>query len=227
MPNRSLLKQCRPDGVMKVVRRRDSSERGICQNPLLASSFVKTLAPASWVSVLSTLGSGWTSLRHYYHPGTPCSSRFTDFGDHTHCLHFVQFFSDLGTKWQWDVSRGEQRVWFCVRWVLSHPLLQAYLTPGRLFGNFSRKWSEDVAISPLETSSVRQQGWGLLWLVILVDCSSALSPQTPVVLITSPCGKCEVYTGQEPVGDVLMAQTAAHWTCWVVVSPAAAKILVK
>ena len=47
MPNGSLLKQYHPDGVMKVVRRRDSSERGICQNLLLASSFVKTLAPAS------------------------------------------------------------------------------------------------------------------------------------------------------------------------------------
>lgn len=63
MLNGSLLKQYRLDGVMKVVRRRDSSEIDICQYLLLASSFVKTLAPANWASVSSTLGSGWTSLR--------------------------------------------------------------------------------------------------------------------------------------------------------------------
>ena len=47
MPKGSLLKQYRPAGVMNVVRRRDHCERGICQKPLLASNFVKTLAPVS------------------------------------------------------------------------------------------------------------------------------------------------------------------------------------
>ena len=62
MPKGSLLKQYLPVGVMKVVRRREEGERGICQKPLLASNFEKTLAPASCASVSSTLGSGWTSL---------------------------------------------------------------------------------------------------------------------------------------------------------------------
>ena len=59
MPKCSLLKQYRPAGVMNVVRRRDRCERGICQKPLLASNFVKTLAPVSWARVSSTLGRGW------------------------------------------------------------------------------------------------------------------------------------------------------------------------
>ena len=56
------LKQKRPIGVMNVVKRCEDCERGICQNPLFASSFEKTLAPANFASVSSTLGSGWTSL---------------------------------------------------------------------------------------------------------------------------------------------------------------------
>ena len=41
----------------------------ICQNPLLASNFEKTLAPASWESVSSTFGSGWTSLSTFWLSG--------------------------------------------------------------------------------------------------------------------------------------------------------------
>ena len=47
MPKGSLLKQKRPYGVIKVVRRRDSVANGICQKPLLASNLLKTLAPES------------------------------------------------------------------------------------------------------------------------------------------------------------------------------------
>ena len=47
IPNGSLLKWKRPNGVMKVVRRHDDFSRGICQKPLLASGFEKTLAPVS------------------------------------------------------------------------------------------------------------------------------------------------------------------------------------
>ena len=43
MPNGSLLKQYRPNCVTKVVSCRDSSSRGICQNPLLASSLENIL----------------------------------------------------------------------------------------------------------------------------------------------------------------------------------------
>ena len=63
MPNGSLRKQNRPKGVMKVVSGMDSGDRGICQNPELASSFENTLAPASWANVLSTAGRGCLS-RH-------------------------------------------------------------------------------------------------------------------------------------------------------------------
>ena len=44
------------------MRRRDDGDREICQKPLLASSFENILAPLSHANVLSTLGSGCTSL---------------------------------------------------------------------------------------------------------------------------------------------------------------------
>lgn len=56
IPKGSLLKQYLLDGVMKVVRRQELGESGICQNPLLASSLVNSLAPVSWANVSSTLG---------------------------------------------------------------------------------------------------------------------------------------------------------------------------
>ena len=63
MPNGSLLKQYHPVGVMNVVRRREDCVRTICQKPLLASSFVKMLAPFSRARISSTFGRGWTSCR--------------------------------------------------------------------------------------------------------------------------------------------------------------------
>ena len=45
IPKGSLMKQYRPDGVMNVVRWQDSFSRGICQNPLLAQSLLKSVAP--------------------------------------------------------------------------------------------------------------------------------------------------------------------------------------
>ena len=65
MPKGSLLKQYRPNGVMKVVNKRDSLLSGICQNPLLASNLLNTVAPASCASVSSTFGIGCTSLRTF------------------------------------------------------------------------------------------------------------------------------------------------------------------
>ena len=62
MPNGSLLKQYLPTGVMNVVRSREEGERGICQNPLLASNLEKIFAPLSRANVSSTFGSGCTSL---------------------------------------------------------------------------------------------------------------------------------------------------------------------
>lgn len=46
---------------MNEVYRADSGDRGICQNPLLASSFLKNLAPARDPNVCSTEGSMYFS----------------------------------------------------------------------------------------------------------------------------------------------------------------------
>jgi len=53
MPNGSLLKQNLPYSVINVVNNLDCLARGICQNPLLASNLLKTLAPASCARVVS------------------------------------------------------------------------------------------------------------------------------------------------------------------------------
>ena len=66
IPNGNLLKQNRPAGVMNVVSRRDVGDKEICQNPLFASSLLNSLAPVSWASTLSTLGSGCTSLMTFW-----------------------------------------------------------------------------------------------------------------------------------------------------------------
>ena len=65
MPNGSLLKQYLPTGVMTVVRSHEEGERGICQNPLLASSLEKILAPLSHANVSLTFGSGCTYFSEY------------------------------------------------------------------------------------------------------------------------------------------------------------------
>ena len=67
IPKGSLLKQYHPLGEMKVVNGLDSGARGICQKPLLASSFVKTEAPDRSARVSSTFGllgghSHWVAL---------------------------------------------------------------------------------------------------------------------------------------------------------------------
>ncbi|MED6259753.1 hypothetical protein ATANTOWER_030147 [Ataeniobius toweri] len=56
MPNGSCLKKKCPKGVMNVVSFAESSFRGICQNPIFASSLQKFLAPASMPSVSSADG---------------------------------------------------------------------------------------------------------------------------------------------------------------------------
>ena len=47
---------------MKVVSSADSTDSGICQNPKLASSLVKTFAPAICAKICSTAGMGCRSL---------------------------------------------------------------------------------------------------------------------------------------------------------------------
>ena len=55
-------KQYSPNGIIKVVRREDSLDSGICQNPALALSLENILAPASCPNVCSTDGRGCFSL---------------------------------------------------------------------------------------------------------------------------------------------------------------------
>ena len=62
-PNGNIFKLNLWNGVINVVRRRDTGESNICQNPLFASNLVNILASVSCARVLSYLGSGWTSLR--------------------------------------------------------------------------------------------------------------------------------------------------------------------
>ena len=46
---------------MKDVKRADSSDNSICQNPEFASGFVKTWALAIWAKICSTAGNWWHS----------------------------------------------------------------------------------------------------------------------------------------------------------------------
>ena len=65
IPNSSLLKLLRPAGDTNIVSNLDSVDNNFCKNPLFASSFEKTVAPASWANISSTFGIGWTYTRHH------------------------------------------------------------------------------------------------------------------------------------------------------------------
>ena len=65
MPKGNLLKQYLPYEVMTVVNRRDLALKGICQNPLFASSLLKSVAPANCARVSSTWGMGYVSRRTF------------------------------------------------------------------------------------------------------------------------------------------------------------------
>ena len=54
-----------PNSDRKVIKGWDSSARGFCQNPELASNLWNTSALANWPRVSSTLGRGWTSRRTF------------------------------------------------------------------------------------------------------------------------------------------------------------------
>ena len=62
IPKGSLLKQYLPNGVRNVVNSWDSVSSEICQNPLFVSILENTVVPDSCDKVVSTFGSGWTSL---------------------------------------------------------------------------------------------------------------------------------------------------------------------
>ena len=66
MPNGSLLKQNPLTGVINVMSDLNVLASEICQNLLFASSLVNFFAPVDCVRVLSTLESGWCSLRTFW-----------------------------------------------------------------------------------------------------------------------------------------------------------------
>ena len=65
IPEGRTLKENQPHGVMNVVGCLDSHASFICQNSGFASSFEKTLQPANLPRVVSTAGSGSSSLLTY------------------------------------------------------------------------------------------------------------------------------------------------------------------
>ena len=64
--------------MLNVVSRRDSALSGICQNPELASNFVKTVAPSNCAKVSSTVGSWWSSRRMNWLRGLKSTQIRTD-----------------------------------------------------------------------------------------------------------------------------------------------------
>ena len=61
MLNGKRRKQNQPYGEMNVVNQADSTDKGICQNPKLASRIENTIAPESWASICSMAGNGCLS----------------------------------------------------------------------------------------------------------------------------------------------------------------------
>ena len=55
IPNGIRLKEYLPNGVINVVSSRELSSKGICQNPLLASILLKTVAPLPVVQMCCQL----------------------------------------------------------------------------------------------------------------------------------------------------------------------------
>ena len=112
MANSSLLKQNCPKGVMNVVSSLDSLAWGICQNPLFASSLLKSFASNSSTRVVSTLGIGWTSRKTFSLSGLKstqiqtapryCSKRHIHFG---HSSIFLKQKVPRGCRFIVDMSR--------------------------------------------------------------------------------------------------------------------------
>ena len=67
IPKGSLLKQNRPQGVINVVSRHDSGQRGIYQNPLLASKRLKTVAPINCPNKSSQRWGGGRLYKEHFH----------------------------------------------------------------------------------------------------------------------------------------------------------------
>ena len=130
IPKGNLLKQKRPIGVMKVVSNLNCGDKGICQNPLLASNFENTFAPVNCARVSSTRGNGCTSLCTHSLRGFRSTHIRMDpfcFGTTTiPAHHFVGCstfditpissicFNSFCTfsQWEWDMS-WEKIAWGC------------------------------------------------------------------------------------------------------------------
>ena len=127
IPKGSLLKQYLPKGVIHVnaVSGLDSLASRTCQNPLFASSLLKSLAPAtcSWASVLSTLGMGWTSHRSVWRQPSP-HTRGWGHGSVISLTSppFVGFLLNFLTQRYCDISGSVEHIQDCIRFHLNHIL---------------------------------------------------------------------------------------------------------
>ena len=82
IPKGKRLKQKQPKGVIKVVNNFESSSKGICQKPLLASNFVNILLSPSMARLSSTEPMGWVSR---------CTALFSGVRS-TQILHPIRFW---------------------------------------------------------------------------------------------------------------------------------------
>ena len=98
IPKGSLREQYLPNGLVNVVSSSDLGERGICQNPELASSFVNTFATFSLPSVCPTEGRLCFSfsIRHHNHAG---ACRIVYFANHAEVFHLFEFTSHYFQHW--------------------------------------------------------------------------------------------------------------------------------
>lgn len=99
MPKGNLLKQNLLKGIISVVNRLESSDNGICQNPLFVLSLFNTVAPASLPGVSSTDGMACTSLK---------TLSFSDLDLHKSLLHQT---SSALPPYQ------RTREWVCPPWI--------------------------------------------------------------------------------------------------------------
>ena len=121
--NGSLLKQYLPYGVRKVVRCREFLARGVCQNPQLASSLLKTLAPVTLdrgvlltEHVCSCRGLKSTHVQtdpdlfiwYHYHSGTPWSRLFYLWYNSKELHPAWWVCLELSCTGEGDVMRSEQ-----------------------------------------------------------------------------------------------------------------------
>ena len=99
IPNGSLLKQKRPNGVTKVVSNFDSSSKGICQNPLLASSLEKILTISQFSEVL-------IHWRHWVYLTLDCFVKVRQVNTDTYTAIWFKDRDDTCTPFSWTLLQA-------------------------------------------------------------------------------------------------------------------------